>query len=278
MQLTIESVEKLLQIALSEDYGIGGDITSQYTIDKNKEVSFKINAREDLILCGSDIANYFIKKHSSIKSKNYYMDAETVRKGEVIISGQGFAHEVMLLERVILNFLQHLSGVSTVTGKYVEQTQKTKAKIFDTRKTTPGLRSLQKYAVRCGGGHNHRLALDSGVMIKDNHIAICGSITKAVTKARSCKPHYLTIEVECDSLEQVKEAVECKVDIIMLDNMTLKQMSEAVLLINNTAIVEASGNVSLNNVKDIAKTGVDVISVGKITHSAPSVDIGLDIL
>jgi nicotinate-nucleotide pyrophosphorylase (carboxylating) len=179
---------------------------------------------------------------------------------------------------VVLNYLQHISGISTATYAFVQKVKGTKAKIFDTRKTTPLYRSLQKYAVLCGGGHNHRLCLDSSILIKDNHIAICGSITKALQQAKANNSHYAKIEIECDTLEQVAEVVNIGVDIIMLDNMSIKQIIEAISIIDNRAIIEASGNISLETIADIAKTGVDMISIGKITHSAPSVDIGLDII
>ena len=183
-----------------------------------------------------------------------------------------------MLERVILNYMQHLSGISTYTHSFVQRVNNTNVKIFDTRKTIPLHRQLQKYAVRCGGGHNHRLCLDSSILIKDNHIAICNGVTNAIKKAQKQNPHYSKIEIECDNINQVKEAVLMGVDIIMLDNMSLEQIKEAVHIINNKAITEVSGNVSLDNVDNIAKTGVDMISIGKITHSAPASDIGLDIV
>jgi nicotinate-nucleotide pyrophosphorylase (carboxylating) len=174
--------------------------------------------------------------------------------------------------------LQHLSGIATLTGQYVERVVGTHARILDTRKTLPGLRGLQKYAVQTGGGTNHRLRLDDGVLIKDNHISVCGSITEAVKRARAGAPFLTRIEVECDTLEQVQEAIQAKADVIMLDNMTTAQLREAVEMVNGQALLEASGNVSLETVRDIAETGVDFISVGKLTHSAPSADIGLDIV
>ncbi|MDP4709216.1 MAG: carboxylating nicotinate-nucleotide diphosphorylase [Rickettsiaceae bacterium] len=278
MTLQINVLKDSLDISFKEDYGIKGDITSDSVIDKESQVSFEINTREEIIICGLQIAQYYFDTYSSIKYKLHCKDSDLIQAGSVILSGSGSARELLLLERVVLNYLQHISGISTVTHAFVQKIKGTKAKIFDTRKTTPLYRSLQKYAVLCGGGHNHRLCLDSSILIKDNHIAICGGITKALEKAKANNPHYAKIEIECDTLEQVAEAASFGVDIIMLDNMSIKQIIEAISIIDNRAIIEVSGNVSLETVADIAKTGVDMISIGKITHSAPSVDIGLDIV
>lgn len=228
-------------------------------------------------MAGSDIAEYYFKNYSTIEYKKIHEDGSVLLPGDSIITGTGLAKEVLLLERIVLNFMQHLSGIATLTGQYVAKVQDSNAKICDTRKTVPGLRTLQKYAVRCGGGHNHRLAMDSAIMIKDNHIAICGSITKAVELAKKANPHYALIEVECDTIKQAQEALHCGADIIMLDNMQIDEMTKAVGLIGKQAIIEASGGVSLQTVEAIAGTGVDYISVGRLTSSAPAADIGLDI-
>jgi len=278
MPLQINLLKDSLDMSFKEDYGIKGDITSNSVIDQESQVSFEINTREEIIICGLQIVQYYFDTYSSITYKFHCKDSDLVQANSVILSGHGPARELLLLERVILNYLQHISGISTATYTFVQKINGTKAKIFDTRKTTPLYRTLQKYAVVCGGGHNHRLCLDSSILIKDNHIAICGGITKALQKAKANNPHYAKIEIECDTLEQVAEAVNIGVDIIMLDNMSIKQIIEAISIIDNRAIIEASGNVSLETVEDIAKTGVDMISIGKITHSAPSVDIGLDIV
>jgi nicotinate-nucleotide pyrophosphorylase (carboxylating) len=278
MQLKINILEDLLDMSFKEDYGIKGDITSDSLIDKESQVNFEINTREEIIICGLQIVQYYFDKYSSIEYKFHCKDSDFIQANNVILSGHGLARELLLLERVVLNYLQHISGISTATYAFVQKVKGTKAKIFDTRKTTPLYRSLQKYAVLCGGGHNHRLCLDSSILIKDNHIAICGSITKALQQAKANNSHYAKIEIECDTLEQVAEAVNIGVDIIMLDNMSIKQIIEAISIIDNRAIIEASGNISLETIADIAKTGVDMISIGKITHSAPSVDIGLDII
>ncbi|RTK93363.1 MAG: carboxylating nicotinate-nucleotide diphosphorylase [Rickettsiales bacterium] len=277
MQLQINTISKLLDQSFKEDYGIRGDITTDAVVDRDKKINFAINARQDMILCGMSIAEYYFNNYSTIEYQSYYKDGDQVKKSMTLVSGYGYAQEILLIERIILNFMQHLSGIATLTNSYVKKVQSTKARICDTRKTIPMLRQLQKYAVSCGGGYNHRLTLDSAIMIKDNHIAICGGIKQALKLAKEKNPHYTKIEVECDTMEQVQEALSANVDIIMLDNMTIEQINMAVKIIGNSAIIEASGNVSLDNVAAIAKTGVDIISVGKITHSAPSVDIGLDI-
>jgi len=193
-----------------------------------------------------------------------------------LISIEGLASNLLIGERTALNFLQQLSGVATLTRRYVDAVVGTKARIIDTRKTTPGLRVLEKYAVRMGGGHNHRFGLDDGILIKDNHITAAGGVGAAVAAARRTAPHTLTIEVECGTLAQVDEALAAAADVIMLDNMSVEQMAAAVRKIGLRAIVEASGGVTLATVRAIAETGVDHISVGALTHSAPVLDIGLD--
>ena len=278
MQLQINALRGFLDAGFKEDYGLKGDITSDSVIDEDTKVEFVINARQEMIVCGVQVAQYYLDEYSSIKYRLHKKDAEQAAAESVLISGSGMAREVLMLERVILNYLQHLSAISTITNAFVQKVKGTKAKIFDTRKTLPLYRQLQKYAVVCGGGYNHRLCLDSSILIKDNHIAICGNLTRALRKAKVKNPHYAKIEIECDTLEQVREAMTEGVDIIMLDNMSLVQIKEAIKIIDNKAIIEVSGNVSLETVADIAKTGVDMISVGRITHSPIAVDIGLDIL
>ncbi len=276
MQLSTNIIKNTLDESYREDFGINGDITSEAVIDEAIEIDFKISAREDIILCGANIAEYFFNK-TNIHYQLHKKDSNEVSAGNVIISGHGNARDILRLERVILNYLQNLSGVATLTNKYVQQIKGTKTKIYDTRKTIPNLRRLQKYAVRCGGGYNHRSSLDSSILIKDNHIAICGGVAKALKKAKLVKQHYSNIEIECDLISQVKEAVEEGVNIIMLDNMTLDKIIEAIKIIDKRSIVEVSGGVNLENISAIAAAGVDIISVGKLTHSARSVDIGLDI-
>lgn len=277
MQLQIIMLRNFLDLCLREDYGIGGDITTNAILDKDMEVNFSINGREPLIICGIQIAEYYLNTYSSVKYKTLIKDGDFISSGMKILSGIGSAKEILLLERVILNFLQHMSGISTLTNQYVQKIKSTNTKICDTRKTTPGLRNLQKYAVFCGGGYNHRLTLDSSILIKDNHIAICGGVRQAIKRAKIKHPHYTKIEIECDTLEQVKEAVNEGVDIIMLDNMVTSEISEAIKIIDNKAIVEASGGVNFKTIEEIARTGVDLISIGKLTTGAVAVDIGLDI-
>ncbi len=277
MQLKCNIIGNLLDDSFKEDFGIKGDITSDFIIDKQAQIEFSINSRQKAVLCGIQIAKYYLDNYSTSKYTIHKFDSDGIKPGDVLVSGQGNAREILLIERIILNYLQHLTGISTLTNEFVQKIEGTKAKILDTRKTTPMLRVLQKYAVACGGGYNHRLALDSSIMIKDNHISICGSVTKAIQSAKKHNPHYAKIEIECDTIEQVKEAIMEGVDIILLDNMTIDQINKSLKIIDKRAKVEASGNVSLETVEQIAKTGVDYISVGKITHSAPSADIGLDI-
>lgn len=277
MQLQLTPIKNFLDYTLSEDLGIGGDITSKYLIDKNKNIKFLITPREEMIVCGCDVAQYFFDNHSNIKYQFLANDGDKLTAEKPIITGSGSATEILMLERTILNYLQHLSGIATLTNQYVQKITNTKTKICDTRKTIPGLRTLQKYAVICGGGNNHRLALDSSILIKDNHIAICGSIENAIQKAKKFTPHYTKIEVECDNLDQVEKAVNCGVDIIMLDNMTLNQINDAIKIINGRCLIEVSGGISIETIEEISNTGVDYISIGRLTNSARAVDIGLDI-
>ncbi|MCI5167843.1 MAG: carboxylating nicotinate-nucleotide diphosphorylase, partial [Candidatus Electrothrix sp. GM3_4] len=203
-------------------------------------------------------------------------DGQQVDSGEALVTVSGSVRSLLRGERVALNLIQRLCAIATLTRQYVNAVQGLKVNIVDTRKTTPGLRMLEKYAVRVGGGRNHRYSLSDGVLIKDNHIAACGSLRRAVEKARAAVPHTIAIEVETDTLEQVQECLECNVPIIMLDNMDLNTMRQAVTMINGKALVEASGGVNLGTVRGIAETGVNIISVGALTHSARSCDIGLD--
>lgn len=279
-------ITKIIQEALNEDLGKVGDITSNFIIGKNEKIKFQISNREPIILCGTDIALQVFDevskklKISDLKLKANYKDGEFLKKNSIIIEGFGNARLVLAAERLVLNLMQHLSGISTEVKKYVDETKGTKAKILDTRKTIPNLRILQKYAVKIGGGTNHRMALYDGVLIKDNHIAAAGSVANAVSLAREGlkkSKNKILIEVECDNLKQVSEAIKSKAEIIMLDNMDLVKISEAVKLINKKAKIEVSGGVNLKTVGKIAKTGVDYISIGALTHSVKAVDIGLDI-
>jgi nicotinate-nucleotide pyrophosphorylase (carboxylating) len=277
MQPTIAELRNFFDLSLVEDLGIGGDITSDAVIRGQKNIDFTIKLRTPAVLCGLIVSDYLLKNYSTIKYRNHLCDKDCGSIGSVIISGTGDAHEILRLERVVLNYLQHLSAVATLTQQYVQEVSGTQTRICDTRKTIPGMRILQKYAVRCGGGYNHRYTLDSGILIKDNHISICGGIIHAVQNARLHGPHWSKIEVECDTLDQVEEALSATADIIMLDNMDFDHLKQAIAMIGTKAKIEVSGGVNLKNVREIANLGVHYISIGRLTHSAPAIDIGLDI-
>jgi len=283
-EILSQQIDQIIDLALKEDLGdlanIDGDITSNLTIPNNKIIDFIISNRQPIILCGVDIALKVFNKIKDLQEldlKKHFNDGDHLKAGRVIISGRGNAKVIFAAERIALNFMQHLSGISTKTNKFVVQAQG-KSKILDTRKTIPALRNLQKYAVKVGGGVNHRLALNDGILIKDNHIAAAGNIKNAVIMIRQSLKKGMLIEVECDNLAQVKEALEVGVDIIMLDNMNLEQIKEAVKLIKGRAKIEVSGGITLEKVKEISNVGVDFISVGALTHSVEAVDIGLDIV
>ncbi len=255
-----------------------GDITTNAIFSDQETATVALRAREPLIATGMEkvAARVFQLLDERITYSQPIADRQRVDSGQVLITINGPVHSLLRGERVALNLIQRLCGIATLTRQYVDAVQGLKVSIVDTRKTTPGLRMLEKYAVRIGGGKNHRYSLSDGVLIKDNHIAACGSIRRAVGKARATVPHTIAIEVETDTLEQVQECLDCGVQIIMLDNMDLNTMRQGVALINGQALVEASGGVSLSTVWGIAKTGVDIISVGALTHSAQACDIGLD--
>jgi nicotinate-nucleotide pyrophosphorylase (carboxylating) len=270
------SVTKLIDLWLAEDIG-HGDLTALSMIDPGAQATFNMNAREDLSLAGIEVAAACFKRYDpTVKVEVKTEDGSRCKPKTLLLKVSGPARSLLTVERTALNIVQHLSGIATETRRWVDQLQGTRAQLIDTRKTTPGLRMLEKHAVVCGGGANHRLSLDGGVMIKDNHIVVAGSITKAVERARSKVPGLIKIEVECDRLEQVREAVDAKADIIMLDNMPLPQMAEAVKFVAGRIPLEASGGVRFDKVRAIAETGVDYISTSKTIQSAPAVDIGLD--
>lgn len=277
MHPDFQELTRIITTALAEDIG-RGDLTSDLTIDALATTSFSIAAREPMVVSGILVAFQVFKTvDNSMELEASSEDGQHVTRGTVLLRGKGRARSLLAAERVALNLLQHMSGIATLTHRYVEQTDGTKTKILDTRKTTPGLREIEKYAVRCGGGYNHRLRLDDGILIKDNHIAIAGGLTIAVQKAKAGAPSPTKVEVECDTLAQVDEALRAGADVIMLDNMSISQVKEAVQKVAGRIPLEVSGGVSLEHIRGIAETGVDFISIGKLTHSAPSVDIGLDI-
>jgi nicotinate-nucleotide pyrophosphorylase (carboxylating) len=270
------AVDRLIDLWLLEDIGYC-DLTAQTMIDPTEQGSFVMNAREPVIVAGIDVAaRIFSRYDPTLTVKKLANDGDKAEKGAILLAVSGNARSILTAERTALNIVQRLSGIANETAKYMAAIAGTKARLLDSRKTTPGLRMLEKHAVSCGGGLNHRLGLDNGVMIKDNHIAVCGSIRAAVAKARLKLPVLTKIEVECDRLDQVEEALETDVDVIMLDNMALEDMVTAVRMINGRAKVEASGGVRLETIRAVAETGVDYISTSKIMQSAPAVDIGLD--
>ncbi len=262
---------------LQEDVG-RGDLTSESIFFPEDMGKARVVARQSFLAAGvaSVAAEVFKVQNSTIETAGAVVDGTHVEPGDTILTLSGPVIDILKAERVALNLLQRLCGIATMTRRFVDKVEKYPVRIVDTRKTTPGLRMLEKYAVRVGGGRNHRFNLTDGVLIKDNHIAACGSISAAVSRVRNNIAHTLRIEVETDTFEQVEECLQCGVDIIMLDNMDLTTMKQAVQTINGRALVEASGGVSLERIENIAKTGVDIISVGALTHSAGSCDIGLD--
>ena len=268
--------EEHIKNALKEDIGFG-DISTDYLIPENREIKAELNTREDGILCGIDIFEKVFKILSpQIQVKKLFKDGDKIKKGDTLAILEGSARAILTGERTALNYIQRLSGIATETKKYQEAIGENKARITDTRKTTPGFRMFEKYAVFTGGARLHRFNLCDCVMIKDNHIQFSGSITKAVEEIRKHLSHAHKIEVECDTIEQVKEALSVNADIIMLDNMNCDLMKECVKLINGKAIIEASGNVTLQTVNEIAETGVDVISSSAIVAKAKTLDIALD--
>lgn len=262
--------------ALQEDIGFG-DITTENLASEEDHLKGELNTRSDGILCGIDVFKAVYKTLSDeIKIKFYFKDGDKIKKGDKIADIEGPAKYLLMGERVALNYIQRMSGIATETGKYQDAIGDYPAKIVDTRKTTPNFRAFEKYSVKVGGGALHRFNLSDCAMIKDNHIRLAGSITDAVKKLRENISHAHKIEVECDTLEQVKEALTTDVDIIMLDNMDIDTMKTACQLINHKAIVEASGNVKLDTVREIASTGVDIISSSAIVAKAPTLDLALD--
>jgi nicotinate-nucleotide pyrophosphorylase (carboxylating) len=274
--LDLYLTHRLIDLWLAEDIG-HGDVTSLAMIDADAQGAFHMNARQALSLAGIEVAAACFRRYDpTLAVEVTAKDGDRVQPKTTLLKVKGKARSLLTVERTALNIAQHLSGIATETARWMDEIKGTKARLIDTRKTAPGLRALQKHAVICGGGSNHRLGLDSGVMIKDNHIAVCGSITKAVERARAAAPILIKIEVECDRIEQVREAVAAKADVIMLDNMPLDTMREAVKFVGGKIPLEASGGVRFDTVRAIAETGVDFISSSKMIQAAPAVDIGLD--
>jgi nicotinate-nucleotide pyrophosphorylase (carboxylating) len=268
----------IVEDAIAEDVGYG-DVTGA-SLDPEAISSWQIEAQADGVLSGAGIAEYLLAPYGNDPERCsvtvHRTDGDFVSRGTVVLEGRMIARRILMAERTALNFLMHLSGVASLTRQYVSRIDGTKARIVDTRKTLPGLRSLQKYAVRCGGGFNHRMGLFDGAMVKDNHIAAHGSITAALQELRRYASHMTKIEVECESLEQVDEAVRAGADIVLLDNMDPFMMREAVQRHQGRCLFEASGGISLETVRGVAMTGVDLISVGALTHSATALAFHLE--
>ncbi|HZQ45644.1 MAG TPA: carboxylating nicotinate-nucleotide diphosphorylase [Verrucomicrobiae bacterium] len=279
--LTNEEIRRAVQLALAEDIG-SGDVTTLATVQENATVRAVMKARESLVPAGLPLAEAaFLELSQAIKIEHVATDGQPRKAGQELMRIAGPARPILSAERVALNFVQHLSGVATLTAQFVEAVKGTRAQILDTRKTTPGWRRFEKYAVACGGGQNHRMGLHDMILIKDNHLGALrneppNAIAVAVRRARAQYP-ALKVEVEADTLEQVEQALTAGADIILLDNMSLIQLRLAVQQAKGRAQTEASGGVNLASVRAIAETGVDFISVGALTHSARAVDIGLDI-
>jgi nicotinate-nucleotide pyrophosphorylase (carboxylating) len=276
-----QAIETIVRMALMED-APWGDLTSQSLLPNDARVSAQLVAREDGVLCGEDIFSAAMLITGPVTIQFAIHDGERFAAGDVLAAVEGPAQTVLQAERVALNFTQRLSGIATLTAQYVAETSGTKARIVDTRKTTPGLRLLERYAVRCGGGHNHRFCLSDAVLAKDNHLAALTnngtkSLTDQLRSAFAGIPHTTHIEVEVDHPDQIEAVLAAGVDTIMLDNFTVEDLRAGVKQIAGRALVEASGSVRLDRVREIASTGVDIISVGALTHSARALDLGLDI-
>ena len=261
---------------LAEDLGSGGDVTSKATIDPFARFTAEMNCREPIVVAGLDIAIAFFRAlDREVRIERLVKDGEKIEAGTVLLRLDGNARAMLAAERSALNTLQHLSGIATMTRRYVETIEGTGATLLDTRKTIPGLRLLEKYAARMGGAENHRMRMDDGLLIKDNHVGVAGGVAEAVRAAKAYDSG-LQIQVEVDRIEQIEPALEAGAERLLLDNMKLDTLREAVTLVAGRVPLEASGGVNLDTIRGIAETGVDYISVGRITQSAPAVDIGLD--
>lgn len=270
-------IEPCIRSALLEDLGRAGDITTDTIIDRDSTTHVVLNAREHGVVAGMDFARIaFQQIDQSISFEPLLADGQAVAPGMILAHIKGSARGVLTAERVALNFLGHLSGIATATSRIAKVIAHTKAKISCTRKTTPGLRFAEKYAVRAGGGRNHRFGLDDAILIKDNHIAIAGGVGVAMSRAKERAGHLVKIEIEVDTLEQLREALPYGPDVILLDNMPPPVLREAVGIINGHALAEASGRIDKETAQAIAETGVDLISAGWLTHSSKVLDIGLD--
>jgi nicotinate-nucleotide pyrophosphorylase (carboxylating) len=273
----MNSIQHLIEIALQEDIG-PGDITTDNLVGPDLEGKGVITAKEPLVIAGLDVARQvFEHLDHEVIFRAGYEDGDVIKDGGTVAEVEGKLQVLLKGERTALNFLQRLSGIATCVRSYVDELANQSVRLVDTRKTAPGWRVLEKYAVRMGGAHNHRMGLYDGVLIKDNHIAACGGIIKAVDRIRANVSHLVKIEVEVSDLSQVKDAMDAGADVIMLDNMNIQKIKEAVAFINGKAVVEVSGGITKKGLKPLAVTGVDIISVGALTHSARCVDISMRI-
>jgi nicotinate-nucleotide pyrophosphorylase (carboxylating) len=271
-------IEDVIDRSLAEDLGRAGDITTLATIPASARARAVIAARESGVIAGSDLAiAAFRRLDQSIRFDTHVADGVSVSKGDVALAIEGPARAILSAERTALNFMGRLSGIASLTARYVEKIKHTKARIVCTRKTTPGLRAFEKHAVRAGGGFNHRFGLDDAILIKDNHIAVAGGVTKALRAAKAFAGHLVKIEIEVDTLDQLDEVIREGADVVLLDNMTPAHLKDAVARVQGKMLTEASGGVTLETVTAIAESGVDMISVGALTHSAKVLDLGLDI-
>jgi nicotinate-nucleotide pyrophosphorylase (carboxylating) len=273
------AIDEVVRRALDEDLGRAGDVTSAATIPEGARARAKFAARKPGVIAGlACAAAAFHLLDPSLEFRAGKRDGDKVAPNETIAEVAGAAHAMLSAERVALDFVTHLSGIATLTAAYVDRIKHTKARIICTRKTIPGLRALEKYAVRCGGGSNHRFGLDDAVLIKDNHIAVAGGVAAALGRARAAVGHLVKIEIEVDSLDQLAEVLKAGgADAVLFDNMDAATLKRAVAIAQGKLVLEASGGVTLDTVARIAETGVDVVSVGALTHSAPALDVGLDI-
>jgi nicotinate-nucleotide pyrophosphorylase (carboxylating) len=269
-------VQEFVSRVLDEDLGRGGDVTSTATIGEEARFAAAMHCRQHIVVAGLDIASAFFRAlDSKVEIEQLASDGDRVEVGAALMRLSGNARAMLAAERSALNTLQHLSGIATLTRRYADEVEGTGAILLDTRKTIPGLRVLEKYAARMGGAHNHRMRLDDGVLIKDNHVAVCGGVGEAVRRAKGANTG-LPVQVEVDRIEQIEPALAAGADRLLLDNMDPAMLRQAVTLVAKRVPLEASGGVTLETIRFIAETGVDFISVGRITQSAPAVDIGLD--
>lgn len=268
--------QELIKAALAEDLAGGADITSEATISIDANSSADFVARMDGVIAGSNIAHAVLAEVGITDVTLIKKDGDSVKAGDVLINVRGNTRAILLAERTALNFFCHLSGIATLTNKWVKEVSGTKCQVRDTRKTTPGMRVIEKYAVRMGGGVNHRMSLSDAALIKDNHIAAAGGVVAAFTKVRSTYPDA-EIEIEVDTLEQLSEVLPLSPNLILLDNMSPEECAKAVALVNGDCKLEASGGISISNARAYAQSGVDYIAIGALTHSAPVFDIGLDL-